>query len=80
VRQELFEHIEQRLKDEQERLVIRLSFKVGLVPRHIAQECPDTFADAADVRRVKERVVRRLSNDLQLQAWWERQTRLGKHG
>lgn len=80
VRQELFATIEQRLKDEQERLVIHLSFKVGLAPRHIAQECPDVFADAAEVRKVKERIVRRLSNDLALQDWWKRQTRLGKRG
>ncbi len=78
MQQELFATIEQRLKDEQERLVIHLSFQVGLPPRHIAQECADVFADAADVRRVKERVVRRLSNDLALQDWWKRQTRLGK--
>lgn len=78
VQQELFATIEQRLKDEQERLVIHLSFQVGLPPRHIAEECPDIFADAAEVRKVKERVVRRLSNDLALQDWWKRQTRLGK--
>lgn len=78
VRQELFAYIEQQLNDEEERVVIHLSFKVGLAPRQIAQERPDVFADAAAVRRAKERVVRRLSNDLRLQNWWKSQTPLSK--
>jgi hypothetical protein len=71
MRQELFAYIGQRLKNEQERLTIYLSFKMGLPPREIAQACPNVFDDAAEVRKVKERVVRRLSNDLQLRNWWE---------
>jgi DNA-directed RNA polymerase specialized sigma24 family protein len=78
VQQELLEHVERRLHDEQEQLVISLSFKVGLAPRQIAQEHPDVFADAKKVRRIKERVVLRLSNDLRLQDWWRGQTHLGK--
>jgi DNA-directed RNA polymerase specialized sigma24 family protein len=70
MRQELFSHIEGRLKDKQERLVMHLSFKMGLAPREIVRVCPDTFDSVAEVRRVKERIVRRLSNDLQLQDWW----------
>jgi DNA-directed RNA polymerase specialized sigma24 family protein len=73
-RQELFAYIEQRLKDKQEKLVVYFSFKIGLAPRHIAQECSDVFDDVAEVRRVKERVVRRLSNDLWLDEWWNSQT------
>lgn len=78
--QELSEHIEQCLNDEQERLVVHLSFKVGLMPRQIAQEHPDRFANVEEVRRVKERVVLRLSSDPRLQSWWKNQIRLGKNG
>jgi RNA polymerase sigma factor (sigma-70 family) len=76
--QELFERIEGRLRDEQERLVFRLSFQVGLMPRQIAQEYPDQFVDVGEVRRIKERVVLRLSTDPRLREWWE--SRLGKKG
>jgi DNA-directed RNA polymerase specialized sigma24 family protein len=67
---ELFTHVEKQLRDEQERLVIHLSFRVGLAPRQIARECPGAFADVAEVRRVKERVMLRLSTDPRLQGWW----------
>lgn len=68
--QELFERVEQQLHDEQERLVFHLSFKVGLKPTQIAQEHPDVFTDAKEVRRIKERVNLRLKSDLRLQEWW----------
>jgi DNA-directed RNA polymerase specialized sigma24 family protein len=80
VRQQLFALIEQRLKDDQERLVVDASFRVGLAPRQIAEAYPDVFQDAAEVRRVKERVVRRLSNDIALQDWWKSENHLGKRG
>lgn len=69
--EELFSYIEGRLKDEQERLVFYASFRDGLMPRMIAAEYPDHFADVAQVRRIKEKVVLRLSTDPRLQAWWK---------
>jgi RNA polymerase sigma factor (sigma-70 family) len=70
-RQELFETLEHWLRDEQERIVFQLSFKVGLRPREIAQNHPGLFTNINEVRRVKERVVLRLSTNPQLRAWWE---------
>ncbi len=63
---------------EQERLVIRLSFEDGLRPAQIAAERPDAFADVHEVRRVKERVVLRLSNDPRLRAWRDEQVASAK--
>jgi DNA-directed RNA polymerase specialized sigma24 family protein len=56
VRLWLDEHVE----DEQERLVISMSYAFDLSPAEIARHCPEHFADARDVRRVKERVLKRL--------------------
>jgi DNA-directed RNA polymerase specialized sigma24 family protein len=67
---DLFAAIDVRLKDDQERLVFHLSFRIGLKPRHIADECPDRFKDVDEVRRIKERIVLRLSRDSGLQSWW----------
>jgi DNA-directed RNA polymerase specialized sigma24 family protein len=72
LRRELFAYIEQRLRDEQERLLFDLSFRVGLMPRQIVQEYPDHFTNVAQVRRIKERVLLRLSTDLRLQEWWKK--------
>ncbi len=72
-RRELSAHIKRRLRDEQEHLLFDLSFTVGLKPRQIAQEYPDHFTDVAQVRRIKERIVLRLKNDLRLQEWWKGQ-------
>jgi DNA-directed RNA polymerase specialized sigma24 family protein len=78
--EELFKHIEGRLRDDPERRVFHLSFRVGLSPKQIVQQYPDQFSDVTQVRRIKERVVRRLATDPQLQAWWRNSTRLGKDG
>ncbi len=78
VQDELFAYIEEQLRDDQERLVIHLSFRVGLAPRLIAREYPEIFDSIAEIRRIKERVVLRLSTDLRLRDWWNPPTRLGK--
>jgi DNA-directed RNA polymerase specialized sigma24 family protein len=78
LREDMFAHVEACLRDSQERLVMHLSFELGLKPTQIAQERPDVFADVEEVRRVKERMVLRLSNDVQLQTWWKSTSHLGK--
>ena len=70
--QDLIAHVQQLMYDETERLVLYYSFVEGLKPRHIAQLCPDLFPDVAEVQRVKERIVLRLSNDPRLRACWEK--------
>ena len=66
---EIRKHIQSRLKDDQERLVFYLSFEIGLKPRQIAKKYPKQFENAKQVSRIKERIVLRLRNDPQLQAW-----------
>ena len=63
------ERVYSRLKDRQERLVVYLNFELGLKPAEIAQLYPDVFPSARDVSRVKERVIRRLSNDPTLRGY-----------
>ena len=46
--------------DPQERIVFALSFDRGLTPQQIATAHPEHFPGAADVRRVKERVLKRV--------------------
>jgi DNA-directed RNA polymerase specialized sigma24 family protein len=78
LRQELFTYIDEQVQDPKERLVLHLSFEVGWMPRQIAQQHADIFRDVTEVRRIKERVVLRLSNDQQLQNWWKNAIHLGK--
>lgn len=72
VNQRCVKHINGRLKDEQERLVVYLSFELDLKPSEIAQQYTAQFFSAHDVSRVKERVVRRLSQDPILREMWNR--------
>jgi RNA polymerase sigma factor (sigma-70 family) len=52
--------LEKKLSDTQERLVIFLSYALDLSPSEIAQNHPEQFKDARTVRRIKERVLKRL--------------------
>lgn len=77
--EELFERIHAVVKDEMERRVIHYSFRLGMTPRQIVQEFPQQFSSVEEVRRVKERVLLRLSNEPRLQAWWRSINGLGKN-
>ena len=61
--------IRERLQDEQERVLVQLSFELGLTPVQILRDRPDLFSDLAEVRRIKERVLKRLKNDSELRLW-----------
>jgi RNA polymerase sigma factor (sigma-70 family) len=63
VRQQFVEDVYDHLRDEEERLVIFLSFELGLPPRDIAAHYPEKFPTPKHVSRIKERVIRRLAND-----------------
>ncbi|MGB0386977.1 MAG: hypothetical protein ACPGWR_19350, partial [Ardenticatenaceae bacterium] len=65
------EQIQSRLKDDEERLVYYLSFESGLKPRQIAEKYAKQFENAKQVSRIKERIVKRLRDDLQLRSLWE---------
>jgi len=64
--QALWERIDERLRDEKERRVVRDSFVRALKPAEIYAEAPDTFAGVTEVYRIKENVLARLRRDDQL--------------
>lgn len=65
-RQEFWEEINARLRSEKERRVVYGSFILGLKPREIYTQFPETFRDVDQVYRVKENVLARLSRDDEL--------------
>jgi RNA polymerase sigma factor (sigma-70 family) len=67
--QELLIHLHSRLQDEDEQLVFRLSYELGLKPAEIARQYPQRFPEVQAVYRIKERIVSRLANDPTLQRW-----------
>ena len=69
--QGLFAEIQSRLNDEKEIMLVRLLFDVGLKPRQVVEEFPELFLDVSEVHRLRERIVSRLGNDLDLQRWWD---------
>lgn len=56
--------IKNRVDDPQERLILEESFVNGLEPLEIALKHPDHFADVKEVRKVKERLVKRARRAL----------------
>ena len=68
---ECADHIYGRLKDEEEKLVVYLSFELGLKPSQIAQRYPTLFSSAHQVSGVKEKIVLRLSKDPVLQKMYQ---------
>jgi DNA-directed RNA polymerase specialized sigma24 family protein len=63
IRQELADYVRDHLKDEQERLVLRLTYEFDLRPREIAHRYPRHFKNADEVHQVKERLKKRLERD-----------------
>lgn len=63
VHQQFAEDVYSRLRDDEERLVIFMSFELDLKPREIAERYADRFPTAKRVSRIKERVIRRLAYD-----------------
>ncbi len=66
-RQEFWEEINARMRNEKERRVVYGSFVLDLKPREIYARFPETFTDVSDVYRVKENVLARLRRDVKLQ-------------
>jgi RNA polymerase sigma factor (sigma-70 family) len=56
--------VDSDVSDPDERLVLRLSYTDDLSPAEIAARFPERFADAAAVRQIKERVLRRARRAL----------------
>ncbi|MCA9970644.1 MAG: sigma-70 family RNA polymerase sigma factor [Anaerolineales bacterium] len=70
-RRALWQAIQARLNDEQERQVIYAMFVLALKPRDIPARFPAQFADVRQVYRVKENVMARLRRDDDLRQFWD---------
>jgi RNA polymerase sigma factor (sigma-70 family) len=52
--------LQREICDEQEKLIVQLSFVQGFTPKQIAASYPNEFADLQDVYRLKERLLKRI--------------------
>ncbi len=62
IQQSLYDYILSQLKDPQEELLFRLSFHEGLPPQKIAARYPQEFENVANVYKIKERLLKRLTS------------------
>ena len=69
IRQELADYVQGLLQDEQEQLVLHLTYEFDLRPREIAHRYPRHFENADEVYRVKERLKKRLKRDPRLRRY-----------
>ncbi|MFQ5856037.1 MAG: RNA polymerase sigma factor [Anaerolineae bacterium] len=65
-RDELWGYINERLNDEQERLVVHGSLVMGLKPRQLYAQFEEAFNDVNDIYRIKQNVLARLRRDSEL--------------
>jgi DNA-directed RNA polymerase specialized sigma24 family protein len=65
-RQEFWDEIQARLRNEKERLVVYGSFVLALKPRELYSHFQEMFCDITEVYRVKENVLGRLRRDTDL--------------
>ncbi|MCP5094058.1 MAG: sigma-70 family RNA polymerase sigma factor [Chloroflexi bacterium] len=63
-RQRIWQWIHGHIKDKDERLVVNLSYEIGLKPAMIARQYPQCFDSVADVQRIKDRVIKRAQRAL----------------
>jgi len=70
-RQELWQEINARLRNEQERKVVYGTFVLAFKPRELYAQFSETFRDVKEVYRVKENVIARLRRDAELQNFFE---------
>lgn len=67
-RRQLWEWVYGRLQDRKEQLVMEGLFVLDLKPRELYQRYPREFADVAEVYRVKQNVIARLSRDAEFRS------------
>ena len=61
---QVFAWFRREVSDPQEQLLLHLSFEQDMTPAQIADAYPDHFADVKEVRRIKERVLKRAKRAL----------------
>ena len=57
---DLWKAIDREIRNDAERLVVRLSFAAGFSPREIRALHPEVFADVSEVYRLKRNLIERL--------------------
>lgn len=62
--------IQQRVQHDQEQAILYYQFVQGWKPREIYARCGDLFADQQEVYRVRDNLVRRLSRDPEVRAFF----------
>jgi hypothetical protein len=65
-RRELWEAVQEVLRDEAERRVVYLRFAIGLTPREIHERHPECYPTVAEVYRIKRNALLRLRRCRQL--------------
>lgn len=68
-RETLWNAIEERLNDDDERLVVHCSYVLGLKPRQIYARFDDKFDDVTDIYRIKQNVLDRFRRDSELKEY-----------
>jgi DNA-directed RNA polymerase specialized sigma24 family protein len=63
--------VQRLLADDRERLVIYLSYVIGLTPREICRRHETTFPDVSDVYRLKRNALDRLRRAAEMKAFRE---------
>ena len=66
-----WQSLNERLKNEKERRVIRSTFVHGLKPKQIQALFPKMFRTAKDVSRIKENVIARLRRDAEFKRFFD---------
>jgi hypothetical protein len=61
--------IDRSLRDERERVLVRLTFELGLRPAQVHARRPDLFPTAAEVYRVTRNILDRLRRTPELRNW-----------
>lgn len=70
-RQVFWAMIQQRVQHEQEQAILDYQFVQGWKPREILARCGTLFTDQQEVYRVRDNLVRRLSRDPEVRAFFE---------
>lgn len=68
---DLWAQVRQRLRDDDERLVILCRFGEGMKPREIYEAYAERFHDVTDIYRILQRVLNRLRRDDELRSWYD---------
>ena len=73
-RSELWQVVDDHLKNEAERVLMHLSLEIGLKPREIQTQRPDLFPDIKEVYTMTRNVFDRLRRSPEFRRWYDGRT------